>query len=172
MAQNRYCPVRVFEHFIKLCYNFTMKKIYLFLAVTLVFAGCLEFNPLPEPELPVVEVEITNAVYAGISNTITLTFTVSPGTNFDSVYQYYNKAGSFDMLSYITNKGLAIESTELVIEPSKLFVIKLAEGATKPDALNFNTTEPMYFGSSKNTIYNFPIVVAKGLIKTPSWTIP
>jgi len=140
-----------------------MRKLFIVLVIALVCAACEKFDALPEPELPVVEIEFNVATYYPATQSITLF--ISSAFDYDGIYEYYNKR-AFTITPYLKNKGLGIISTE-VDAGAKQIKINLA-GDTLPSGFSgliFNTKKPMYLGS-KAEFWRNTTVVAKGYIKT------
>jgi len=149
-----------------------MKKIFIIIAIALIFASCEDYDALPETELPVENIEFKEARYNLISSTdpeniidthsISLYFLEPP--QYLDIYKYYNKSSSLLMDTYIKNTNITVTETKIYDNYIE-FYFKYT-GAL-PLELVFNTKEPLYFGTRVHASWwQGTLIVAKGFIIT------
>ena len=140
-----------------------MKRFALFLAVAIILFACPTYDSLPEPELPVVDVAFSGAVYDSSTHSIRLDY--QNPVSYDGIYPFYNKEKTFTMAYYI--KGdIGILSS---LENKNGITIDLIEGRPVPSMLVFDTKSPWYFYNRVNS-WNY-IIEAKAYIITPSISV-
>ena len=143
-----------------------MRKILLILGLIFLFTACEKFDSLPEPELPVEEIEMLEAIYnPPPEHSISIHFQVP--VMYDQIYQYYNMSGIFSMAPYLKDRDFDIIETKL---RPYWFDIYLSADKAVPEKLLFNTQEPMYFSYPVDIWNN--VIIAKGFIKTQELSVP
>jgi hypothetical protein len=161
-----------------------MKKILFIGIIALALCTCAIIDGLPEPELPVGNINFSNAQCITTSNTtinddgtstttitkkIVITFDAANTdftmSDYDGIYSYYNKT-LFDMKLHIKEGGANIESS---VWDTSSITVKLGKGKDPPEKLVFDTKAPLYL--YKRQVHWSDVITDKAFIKTPELTI-
>ncbi|MCL2879350.1 MAG: hypothetical protein FWF29_03810 [Treponema sp.] len=154
-----------------------MRKLCIIAAAAILLAACEDYDPLPEPELPVIYIEFSGAEYippaapdpenpgsnpisdGSIKLTFARTLSELGGTSY--VYRYYNMEQYFFMGAYLQNKDINVISTRV---NDGTIIFSFTKKDTLPAKLIFKTGEPMYFGAYAISPGDKNIIIAKGFI--------